>query len=65
MMEAYIELLLACFVAFKMFDIRPVWNNWDKFAVIVHFIGIALTVSFFLFVCYFVFVHVKPYAIKK
>ena len=65
MMEIYIELLMGCCISFKMFEIRPRWNNWDRFAVAVHFAAIACVSSFFFFVCWFVFYKVKPLNMKK
>ena len=65
MIEAYIELLIASCIAFRMFEIREIWNNWDKFSVTVHFIGIVCVISFFLFVCWFVLIKVKPLNLKK
>ena len=48
-----------------MFEIRKVWNNWDKFSVILHFISIALMIGFFLFVVWFSFFGIKPIIIKR
>ena len=63
-MEAYIEINLAACISFKMFEIKSVWNNWDKFSVAFHFFGIAVSVSFFILVCWFVFYKVKALNIK-
>ena len=65
MMEAYIELLIAAFISFKMFEIKSIWNSWDHFAVVVHFIGIAAIVAFFIFTCWFVFFRIVPLTRKK
>ena len=52
-LEAYIEILFAVIISFRMFQIREVWNNWDKFAIACQMIGIATVIGFFLFVCWF------------
>ena len=65
MMEAYIELVMVCSISFKMFEIRPIWNNWDKLAVGLHFVGIICSASFFLFVCWFALIKVRPLSTKK
>ena len=48
-----------------MFDIQKFWNNWDKFAVAAHFIGMAVAICFFLFVIWFMFIKIKPLNMKK
>ena len=48
-----------------MFEIRTFWNNWDKFAVAVHFLGITAAILFFLFVTWFVLIKVVPLNLKK
>ena len=65
MMEAYIELVVVCTISFKMFEIRPIWNNWDKLAVGLHFVGCLFSASFFIFVCWFTLFKVRPLNIKK
>ena len=60
MMETYIELLIANFIAFNMFDIQELWNIPDKIAVAVHYGFIAVCSLFFIFVCWFVFKGVVP-----
>ena len=65
MIEAYIEILIASIISFKMFEIREIWNYWDMFSVIVHFIGIAVVIGFFIFVCWFVVIKIKPLNLKK
>ena len=60
MMETYVELLIAAFIAFKMFEIQSIWNTADMVAVAVHFIFIGIIAYFFIFVCWFVCIKVKP-----
>lgn len=63
-LETYIELLISAVVAFKMYEFRAVWNNWDKYAAICHVIGIVATIAFFIFICWFVFVKDKLFQRK-
>ena len=65
MLECYIELLIGCFISFKFYEIRKKWNYWDKFAAVMHYVGIFFVIAFFLFVCWFVFVKVVPLNLKK
>ena len=58
--EAYVELLISNVIAFKMLEIRKVWNKWDKFAVCMHCVGIVTSAGFFIFVTWFSFKKVKP-----
>ena len=60
-LEAYIELIVSAVVAFKMYEFRDFWNNWDRFAIACHVTGIITTVSFFIFVCWFVYIKFKPF----
>ena len=60
-LETLMELLISCIIAFRMWRIRTYWNSWDKFAVFAHFLAIALTTKFIVFVFWFVFKKVKPY----
>ena len=64
-LEAYIEVLLGSFISFKMFEIRKFWNNWDKFAEAVHFLGMAAAICFFILVMWFVFIKVVPLNLKN
>ena len=48
-----------------MFEIRKFWNNWDKFAVTAHFVGLTASIGFFFFVAWFVFIEVVPLNLKK
>ena len=52
-LEAYIEILFAVIISFRMFRIREVMNNWDRFAAACQMTGIATVIGFFLFVCWF------------
>ena len=63
-LEAYIELLISNIIAFKMLEIRKVWNAWDKFSVACHFVGIVTVIGFYLFICHFVFIKAQPLIIK-
>ena len=65
LLEAYIEILLGSFISFKMLEIRKFWNNWDKFAEAVHFLGITAAIWFFILVMWFVFIKVVPLNLKN
>ena len=62
--EAYIELLISIKMGFEMWKIKEFWNDWDKFAVAAHIIGIIVTAIFTIFVIWFVTIRVRPLTIK-
>ena len=64
-MEAYIELLIACLISFQMLQIRKVWNGWDKFAVGCHAIGLVTVIGFYIWVCWFARFKSQPLIQKK
>ena len=48
-----------------MWKIEKFWNEWDKFAVVAHIIGIISTTAFTIFVIWFVVNKVRPLTIKQ
>ena len=48
-----------------MWKIKNFWNQWDKFAVVAHIIGILCTLSFTIMVIWFVTGKIKPLIVKK
>ena len=51
--STYITLFIASFISFNFFELET-WNNWDKFAVTCHMIGVVTTFGFFIFIIWFV-----------
>ena len=64
MMELYVELLIIAYISFELFEIRSIWNNWDKFAVAVHMLGVGVVFLFFVFVLWLATCGVKPLTMK-